>query len=187
MFYTLLFLFIKMKKIIGAIFLTLILIFQFSGGQLLFHIQRSHIRREIKSQIKQGVPKGEMVHFRFSKSNPNVHWHNDHEFRFENRMYDVVDQESTADSLFLQCITDDQETTLFAQLGKLTNSHWNQSPDKKQSQQVASALSTFYLSVKAEYSLRNISPIQLQGFSFYLFNEKCWASSPDAPPPQMAA
>ncbi|WP_041627512.1 hypothetical protein [Owenweeksia hongkongensis] len=173
-----------MKSIIGAIFLTLILIFQFSGSQLLFHIQRSQIRREIKSQIKQGVPKEEMVRFRFSKSNPNIHWHNDHEFRFENHMYDVVHQESTTDSLFLMCITDDQETSLFAQLSKLTNSHWNQSPAKKQSQQAVSALSTFYLSTNAEFTLSHVSQAHLQGSSFYFFIEKCWASSPDSPPPQ---
>ncbi len=171
-----------MNKIIGAIFLTLILIFQFSGGQLLFHIQRSQIRREIKSQIKQGVPKGEMVHFRFSKSNPKIHWHNDHEFRFENQMYDVVHQESTADSLFLECINDNQETLLFAKLDKLVKKRWNDHQSRSQ-QKITSSLSSHYLashsiSIPPLYSSIVIIPLP------YTFKVLTWVKLPDSPPPR---
>lgn len=169
-----------MKRILGAILLTLILIFQFSGGHLLFHIQRARIKKEIKHQIKNGVPEDEMITFTIHKSKSTLQWINDHEFWHEGHMYDVVHQTNKGDSLFLQCINDDQETSLFASLDKVVNKRLNHPSNKKN---IIKSLSYHYLKAH-DTPIPVFSQIENPNSFTSDFSIKTWASPPDSPPPR---
>lgn len=169
-----------MRKILGAILLTLILIFQFSGGHLLFHIQRARIKKEIKHQIKNGVPEDEMTTFTIHKSKSALQWINDHEFWHDGHMYDVVLQTIEGDSLYLQCINDDQETSLFASLDKVVNKRLHHPSNKKN---IINSLSNHYLK-GYETPIPNFNQVECTHAFICDFSIKTWASPPDSPPPR---
>lgn len=68
--------------------------------------------------ISQGVPLSEQIIFKFRKSNLqdlsiNLQWKSTDEFRYEDKMYDLVKIESLNDSVFIYCIQDDADSRLF--------------------------------------------------------------------------
>ena len=178
-----------MKKLPGAIVLILILIFHFSGGNLLFHIQRQRIRKEIKTRIKQGVPKSEMRVFTFSLKGgdlKNLQWHEDHEFRYEGHMYDIVHRKTVGDSITFYCINDDQETTLFAHLDELTQKKSASGPARKNNELISQGLSLFYLTGH-EIHLPPCITFFKQITNPYIFPESAWKLVTDTPPPRFAS
>lgn len=153
---------------------------------MMFHIQRQRIRKEIKTRIKQGVPKGEMRVFSFSLSGDdlkNLQWHNDHEFRFEQRMYDVVHRSIQNDSIYFQCIDDNQETVLFAQLDELTRVKQNTGPYRQQNTQWQFALSLFYLNASGVFLPENYIDLK-RLTSPYIFPDSAGELETDTPPPR---
>lgn len=164
-----------------------LLIFHFMGSQLLFHIQRSQVRKEVKLRIKQGVPEEQMLIFRFSTAAPglqNLQWENPHEFRFRGRMYDVVRQHTANDSIYLYCIDDQQETRLFATLSELVDNQLNQGPAREQQQVASLVLSNFYLPGKV-LGLQHQNSLLNPAYSPYIFKVKSWNPSPSSPPPRL--
>jgi hypothetical protein len=88
------------------------------GLLLIFKIQQYQIRKEIKHLIKLGVPDNQLVHISISTKNKSqLEWKHSKEFRYKGNMYDVVKIEIVNDSTTLyQCVSDQQETILFANL-----------------------------------------------------------------------
>lgn len=102
------------------------MIFHFSGGHLLYHIQQKQIRKEIKRRIKNGVPKEELRHFSFGKKElENVHWINDHEFLYQKQLFDIVHKHQKGNRLEIACIEDHQEEALFSHLDQLCRKHYH--------------------------------------------------------------
>lgn len=167
-----------MAKLFGGIFLTLLLVFQFTGNHVLFHIQRAKIRHEIKQRIKNSVPENELVYFSFAKKDQPIQWHNDHEFRYEKMMYDVIHLRENHDSIFIACISDQQETHLFAQLDKTVNNTWQHSTNNKQP-----LLIYQYIYSSANISIHLFSHGQKPNFGYLKF-AKSWIPSPHSPPPK---
>lgn len=179
----------KMQKAVAAISLILILIFQFSGAYLLFHIQRGQIREQIKAGIKQGVPDSQLQILKFemgSAAFQSLHFYEKKEFRFKGEMYDIVKKEIHGASIYLYCINDHQETTLLASLDSLVKKNWNESPASEQHQNTLLALSSFYNRPEIFQIHTLLHPTALIS-NPYSFKVKTWIKHQDTPPPRFIA
>lgn len=82
----------------------------------LFKILQYQTRREIKLQIKQGIPENELHKIVFA-ANEKPEWVREgKEFRYKNQMYDIVRKEKSNGSTIYYCVNDTEETQLFANL-----------------------------------------------------------------------
>lgn len=87
---------------------------------LYFKYRQNIVRKQIKLKIKTGVPEDELKVIIFNQSNAlEFDWIHSREFRYKGNMYDLVyETEDNSGSRVLHCITDHQETVLFANLTK---------------------------------------------------------------------
>ncbi|MBN1651258.1 MAG: hypothetical protein JW857_08015 [Bacteroidales bacterium] len=111
-----------MKKTLAI--LTLILFAFNAGGYLIvFKIKQYQYKTEIKQQIKGGISDENLTVIALnSETRAQIRWKDKHEFIYKGQMYDVVRRvEDKNGNTFLYCITDYQETLLFADLNNLAN------------------------------------------------------------------
>ncbi|HBF18736.1 MAG TPA: hypothetical protein DDW81_01490 [Cryomorphaceae bacterium] len=172
-------------KRIPAIAMLLLLIIHMVGGGMYFHIQRSHIRKEIKTRIKRGVPQEELqvFHFQDESELDLLQWHNDHEFRSEGTMYDVVKRETRPDGIYLHCINDHQETVLFAQLNELVQKRCSQESNQEQRLLILS-LASPYLNLHTSF-IYGFQPFENRSRTAYDFALKTWVREIVGPPPRL--
>lgn len=99
----------------------IVVIYNMTGIFIVFKIEQYHIRKDIKHQIKAGIPKDELHFFSFSQNEyEQLEWiRPDIEFRLGNNMFDIVRVENFQDSIQLYCVNDKEEAILFAQLDEM--------------------------------------------------------------------
>lgn len=74
-----------------SVFILLALLFNFGGYMVFFYVHLHQIRREAIVKIQNGLEIEDLVKISFGKEElDHVNWVEDHEFRFEGRMYDVI-------------------------------------------------------------------------------------------------
>lgn len=103
------------------------------GTTVLFFSLRYQVRKEVKAQLKQGVPEHQLTRFAFSRTAPpaDVQWIHEREFRFHGALYDVVRSEQHGDTTVYYCINDYAEQRLFASLDTLVGETLNTSKSAK--------------------------------------------------------
>jgi hypothetical protein len=74
--------------------------------------------------IVNGFPAGDVELIKLKKSDIGNHslnfsWKDEGEFRFNNRMYDVIREEIVGDTIYFYCLHDDKETGLYVILDSL--------------------------------------------------------------------
>jgi hypothetical protein len=105
--------------------LSILIVFLFVfklGGFFVFHtLQQQHIRKEIKTAIKQGVPENELNVIKVTSENKELlDWKNEKEFRYGGVMYDVVKvKQISSETTVYYCVNDTKETILFAHLDEM--------------------------------------------------------------------
>ncbi len=168
-----------------SIVLLLVFVFNTGGFILLFRIQQVQIRKEIKRQIKDNLDSQELAIIRVTAENQNqLHWEHAKEFRYGGMMYDVV-KKVVIDNLttVYYCITDTQETTLFANLDLLVNKSMDaKSNGNHPLKNLLKFLSNLYSLINNKWT------IYLNGVAFFtgfieVFNEPLLDSI--FPPPKM--
>jgi hypothetical protein len=118
------------KRLFSFLFL-IVFIWQLAGFFIYFEFERYHVRKEIKRAIKHSLPQNEFKQFNFTiKEYNDLTWINEHEFKMNGRLYDVVKKNKSNVGFCLSCIDDIQETVLFAQLDKATAANLNNQPEK---------------------------------------------------------
>lgn len=161
----------------------LLMIFHFSGGHLLYHIQQKQIRKEIKRRIKNGVPKEELRHFSFGKKElENVHWINDHEFLYQKQLFDIVHKHQKGNRLEIACIEDQQEEALFSHLDQLCRKHYHKSPAKEQQAKLPLWLSEFFFAPDYPKLHCRFKSSSKHFFFFNRFPISDYPSPPTSPP-----
>jgi hypothetical protein len=99
-------------------FTAIILIFNSCGYYVAFHFQQMNVKNEAKRFIanNEGIIKLTIIAVHSDKSKQkNIIWYEDEkEFRFNNKMYDVVKKEIRGDSLYLHCFNDEKEENLLS-------------------------------------------------------------------------
>jgi hypothetical protein len=138
-----------LKKLL-AIFLALLISFNLAGIFLVFKIQQSQIRHDIKMKLKQGVPDEELhkISFAFNALHL-IDWvRKDKEFKYRNQMYDVVRKETDGKQVHFFCVNDTQETQLFVNLDAMVNSQTGEDsshPSSGVTKKILKLLSLVYL------------------------------------------
>lgn len=171
-------------RAVPGILLVVLLLLQSVGTQVLFQVQRYSIRKEIKRTIKQGILEHELTYFTIHNKKDGLQWMNDHEFAFHGRMYDVVSRKQLpGDSTELACISDDDETQLFAHLGNMVQSIWN-SPDQHENNLIIQlSLCSPYLPVAPlNLTVENTPNLKHSAnYNRHIINASC---DSDTPPPE---
>ncbi|MDX2002745.1 MAG: hypothetical protein SFW35_09955 [Chitinophagales bacterium] len=121
-----------------AILLISIFIFNEVGHLCIFLFERMAVRKEVKHSMLDALDNGKLLAFSFSKQQlADLDWEDEHEFRLQGKMYDVVRREIKDGLVTLYCYSDDQETQLLAGLEKEVEKRMAQAMDleklKKQS------------------------------------------------------
>jgi len=124
-------------KIPGII--AFILLFQSVGYFIVFEIRQAIIHEQTKERIEKNIPDCELVIFKISLNAKSDHKTtlqriNKKEFRFHNRMYDIVRQKTCNDTVWYYCISDEEETTLFSDLDSLIKQQQESNPNHKNQQ-----------------------------------------------------
>ena len=106
-----------MKKAL-AILLLIVFTFNMAGYFIAFKIQQLEVRKEIKQQIKLGVPEGELIRITVNAANKHeFEWEHAREFHYKGSMYDVIRKEVIDEATTIYyCINDTKESILFANL-----------------------------------------------------------------------
>ncbi|PKP02308.1 MAG: hypothetical protein CVU11_12315 [Bacteroidetes bacterium HGW-Bacteroidetes-6] len=112
-------------KKITAILLVLMLLLNSVGYFFIFETARFWVQKDVKKQIKAGVPDSELSVISISETdilqgNLGFRWvKKNKEFVFQNQMYDVVRSDLFNGKYIFYCIHDEQETQLFANLNNM--------------------------------------------------------------------
>ncbi|MEP7321254.1 MAG: hypothetical protein ABI761_05020 [Saprospiraceae bacterium] len=101
-----------------SILLLLVFALNLGGILLVFKIHQFQIRCEIRRHIRSGICTEDMKVISIKPDAAgSLAWEDENEFLFQGMMYDVVRRDTSADgSINYYCISDDQETILFAEL-----------------------------------------------------------------------
>ncbi|MDT0643064.1 hypothetical protein RM553_09515 [Zunongwangia sp. F363] len=107
-----------MKKA-SAILLLFIFSFNSVGFYIAFGVQLYQIKQEVRQKIIDGTPEEELVQLKYSSATKKeFHWHEDGEFSYKGKLYDVVRAEKKHAATIYYCIVDKEETILLASLKK---------------------------------------------------------------------
>jgi hypothetical protein len=168
-----------------SLFLLFLMLFQTAGTLFVFRIQQHKIRREIKQQIKAGVPEAELVLFKSHEGKPNPAFQRveKHEFRYAGKMFDIVRQESHGDTTWYYCLADEKETQLFANLDELVKQDMSgNSQHRKHVDELLHLLGVLYFTHShEEYFICSNSQ---KTATFFFFSLKTWDFPPTTPPPE---
>ncbi len=106
-----------MRSLFSFLFVAFLL-WNYIGFFTYFQIEKYSAKKAFKQKIKKAVPESDLKIFLFSpKQIENLSWYEAHEFEYENVMYDIVSCDTTENgSIRYACVSDMQETILFAQL-----------------------------------------------------------------------
>lgn len=163
---------IRIKEIISICMLFLLV----SHGMVhfvIFKIFQAKYRSEIIEMIIYDITETDLVILKFEINQFNalqykINWIEDDEFRFENKMYDLIKKEIKSDSVNLYCIYDENETELYSILKKYSQKLIANDPDTEEDLNGLNlSLSQFYSKpIEADYK-RHISADEKYFAPFY--------------------
>jgi hypothetical protein len=124
----------RFRQLISLIMLMLIIshgVFQF----FVFKIFQAKYRQEMLEVIEDGRLENELILFTFRKDDLKIggtkaQWVEENEFRFNDKMYDVVKTETRGDSVYLYCLHDENESRLYTILDEFFQQMLDGNPDK---------------------------------------------------------
>ena len=104
-----------------------------------FEFRRLMVRKEVKQQLKAGVPENERAYFTFTQAEYDaLKWIKpDKEFTLGAGFFDVIEREVGADGkIHLTCMNDRQEAALFADLSRMVDGAMDHKGDGPQRTQL---------------------------------------------------
>ncbi len=178
-------------KKITSILLVLMLLLNSMGYFFIFETARFWIQKDVKKQIKAGVPESELSVISISETdmsqgNSGFRWvKKNKEFVFQNQMYDVVRSDCFNGQYTFYCIHDEQETQLFANLNNMVQRELTTSRIPQKTTLIASCVIRIALPVVESNPMVESKFISFQ----YLFKSKytatCFYIGVEKPPPEL--
>lgn len=176
-------------RILATISLLSFLLPQSLGTLILFKLQQHSIRQEIKQRITAGVPEEELVLLKIPKALERTddavfQRMHDSEFRYCGQMYDIVRAEAHGDTTWYYCISDDQETELFACLDAMIEREMSQDPERRhEHHELQRLLHALFLARAAASPFSQLATEQVN-LGCSEFHISTWRPTPPSPPPQ---
>ncbi|MEZ4721380.1 MAG: hypothetical protein R2813_05820 [Flavobacteriales bacterium] len=151
----------KSIDILATVVLVTLLLLQMQGRWVIFKLQQTAIRHEVKQQIKAGVPEEDLVTLKIAKlweAEPNNRFEREHsrEFRFDGEMYDIVRTEDRGDTTVYLCIHDVKESGLFAELEEMIEEEIKHPMNEGNRKQIEDWVCTNY-HLAAAFSIDHVS------------------------------
>lgn len=139
-----------------------VLAWQIIGFVVYFEFKHYQVKKEIKTVIKKGVPKDELVIFELDeKQMKELIWRKKNEFELKGNLFDVVRKHKMdSGKTYMECISDKQETVLFAKLNQTISINLG---DDHHPSSVSNWMKILHFPVMAEFN-----EIHFQLFSFDL-------------------
>ena len=127
------------------------------GTWIVFKLQQTAIRYEVKQQMKAGVPESDLVTLRIAKvweETPNARFEREHskKFRFDGEMYDIIRSRDEGDTTVYICIHDVKESGLFADLERLIEEEIDQPINKKSRDSMQQLIAAKYVQKPFSFS-----------------------------------
>ena len=100
-----------------------------------FKIFQVKYKQEVLEVIEKGVLEDKLAVFVFNgedlmNGSTKIQWIEENEFRFDNKMYDVVKTETRGDSVYLYCLHDENESRLYTILDECFQQMLDDDPNK---------------------------------------------------------
>lgn len=108
-----------MKKI-AAVILFICLFFTLVGYHFVFRLQLGEIKTEMKKKLRNSTDKDVTLLSFNADDAKKIEWEEEHEFRFNNEMYDVIEKHWQGNQLTIHCIADKKEKALLEAYQKIT-------------------------------------------------------------------
>lgn len=121
------------KKIV-SLFLLACLCFPFIGIYAWLNFQKRGLKKEVKKNIIAQMNKNDLCYLSFSlkETEELLDWEHDKEFEYKGKMYDVIEEAFTADSVHYWCWLDKEETELNNRLAQALNLCLGESKERKE-------------------------------------------------------
>ena len=152
-----------------------------------FEFSHFKLKKEIKSLLKKGVPKGDLVEFTFTASEiNNLTWLKKNEFQYQDSLYDVVYKTKHPNGITtFQCISDSQEKVLFARLGQTISNNLGDDDHQTPVSNWFKLIKLPYLSASEDITVVALKyEVQIEFDNAYANFFQSISHSIDSPPPQ---
>ena len=172
-----------MKKL-TSILLLLCLILPFVGTVSWLNHQKKQIKRQVKHQIIAGIDKSDLVLLSFTKEEAEqLKWKHSKEFEYKDGMYDIVEADTTNNTITYWCWWDYKETKLNKQLTKLlTQFLGNDTKNKETKTRLAQFYHSLYQTKHIPWKADLIAK-EVNNDTAYRFNYTSLYFPPLTPPP----
>jgi hypothetical protein len=117
------------------------------------------------------------------KSGQTPEWEEDHEFRLNGKMYDVIEKKIENDQLIVRCISDDKETELTRKYEELLESQ-SDDPGKKQAASIIKLITSPF-TIPTTFIPAIIKDLPPERFPYYCFGTLTSSREVITPPPQL--
>lgn len=160
------------------------------SGYLFFKTRQYQIRRQIRHQIRKGLPESELTLLKIPKTleeNPGTEFKRFHagEFRYRGKMYDIVRKEVYPDTTYYWCVEDVQETRLMQVYEDLIrNTIAADSASKQHQEKNIRFCKSLFFEIRAS-GIGNFSGKNLPGFVSNTAQLLYRTIQPESPPPEI--
>lgn len=161
------------------------------GYEVVFRITHYQIKKEVKRKLKAKVPSKELhtiviPKFWLKHNNKDFELIEKNEFRYKGEMYDIVRQTEKGDIIIYECISDTEETKLFAWLDEHIKEYVADFPDtEKRNNKLLKKITKNYFDNHQEFKLAFFeNSYQFNPFTLKQFKQLVLKI--ESPPPRIA-
>lgn len=173
-----------MKKLIST-FLLICLIIPFVGTVSWLNHHKKMVRRQVKHLIIAGIDKNELVifSFTFEETKTQLNWKHTKEFEYKNQMYDIVEVDTTENTINYWCWWDNKETKLNKQLNSLlTIFLGNDTQNKETKTRFANFYKTLCYASPTQWKALSVEPNTSLNICYFV-DDTTLQIQPPTPPP----
>jgi hypothetical protein len=180
-----------MIKKLTSIILLFVFSYSFLGAGFVYNIWLYTLKKEVKQELKQKFGKEETVVIKVPRSweeQPPEYfqWHEDHEFWYQGKMYDILEKEYHGDEVWYYSYWDRAETELLNHFTDYVSRYLTQQPDRdKQNTTLQVAISKIFLFVQFIIHFE-LAPIAEQLPAYWYTHSNIYLDI-DLPPPRIVS
>jgi len=146
---------------------------------------KREIKTEMKNRIMNNVPVKDLTILIFNKSEyANLDWKEEKEFKYNEKMYDIVNVIFNSDKCIrVYCLEDKNETSLFALHEKQVKNNSSESTDGKHGNKLTKIISNYFFQIRKTNVFIPEKPVLLGLLNKTSFNS--YICEIPSPPPEL--